>query len=192
MVKLDKIYTRGGDQGSTSLGDGKRVRKDNLRVSCYGEIDEVNAIIGISMIYSSKKTIDRLKIIQNDLFDIGADLCVPENSEKIKLRVSETQISYLESEIDEMNKELKSLNSFILPGGTKASSYLHLARCVTRRAERSISKLLKDEVINEVIFKYVNRLSDFLFVASRYENKENGDILWEPGKNQKRSKLWNL
>jgi len=189
MVKLDKIYTRGGDQGLTSLGDGKRVRKDNLRVSCYGEIDEVNAIIGISMIYSSKKTIDRLKIIQNDLFDIGADLCVPENSEKIKLRVSETQISYLESEIDEMNKELKSLNSFILPGGTKASSYLHLARCVTRRAERSISKLLKDEVINEVIFKYVNRLSDFLFVASRYENKENGDILWEPGKNQKRSKL---
>ena len=107
MVKLDKIYTRGGDQGLTSLGDGKRVRKDNLRVSCYGEIDEVNAIIGISMIYSSKKTIDRLKIIQNDLFDIGADLCVPENSEKIKLRVSETQISYLESEIDEMNKELK-------------------------------------------------------------------------------------
>ena len=186
MVKLDKIYTRGGDQGSTSLGDGQRVSKDNLRVSCYGEIDEVNALLGVCMLYSSKKTIDRLRVIQNDLFDIGADLCIPEGSKKKKLRVSQIQIDYLENEIDEMNKKLENLSSFILPGGTKSSSFLHLARCVTRRTERSISKLIKDEVINEIIFKYINRLSDFLFVASRYENKENGDILWEPGRNQKK------
>ena len=180
MVKLDKIYTRGGDQGLTSLGDGKRVRKDNLRVSCYGEIDEVNAIIGISMIYSSKKTIDRLKIIQNDLFDIGADLCIPDKNKKAK-SLNEG-INMLEKEIDKMNTKLSPLKSFILPGGTKSSSFLHLARTITRRCERSLVELDSKEKINSEIIIYINRLSDFLFVAARIENMKDGDILWVPNK----------
>ena len=187
MVKLDKIYTKGGDKGLTSLGNGERVEKYNLRVNTYGEIDEANALIGISILYSSKKTVERLKVIQNDLFDIGGDLCVPDTSKKKKLRVSEEQIEYLEREIDEMNKNLEALSSFVLPGGTKGSAYLHLARCVVRRSERSISLLANKECISEIIIKYINRLSDFLFVASRYENREYGDVLWEPGKYQKGS-----
>lgn len=185
MVKLDKIYTKGGDNGLTSLGNGERVKKHNLRVNTYGEIDEANALIGISMLYSSKKTVKRLRIIQNDLFDIGGDLCIPDISKKKKLRVCEKQIKYLESEIDKMNSNLEALSSFVLPGGTKGSAYLHLARCVVRRSERSLSLLANKENISEIIIKYINRLSDFLFVASRYENKKNGDVLWEPGKYQK-------
>ena len=187
MVKLDKIYTKGGDKGLTSLGNGERVKKHSLRVSTYGEIDEANSLIGISIIYSTKKTGGRLKIIQNDLFDIGGDLCVPDHSKKKKLRVSEEQIQYLEREIDEMNKNLEALSSFVLPGGTKGSAYLHLARCVVRRSERSLSLLANEESISGIIFKYINRLSDFLFVASRYENRKNGDVLWEPAKYQKGS-----
>ena len=185
MVKLDKIYTKGGDTGLTSLGDGERVKKHSLRVNTYGEIDEANSLIGISIIYSTKKTGERLKIIQNDLFDIGGDLCIPDLSKKKKLRVSVKQFEYLESEIDEMNKNLEALSSFVLPGGTKGSAYLHLARCVVRRSERSLTLLADEESIGEIIVKYINRLSDFLFVASRYENREYGDVLWEPGKYQK-------
>ena len=187
MVKLDKIYTRGGDEGLTSLGDGSRVNKHNLRVVAYGEIDEANALLGVSLLYVSKKIERILKIIQNDLFDLGADLCFPEDSKKSKLKVSESQVDFLEEKIDDINKDLEPLSSFILPGGTNASSFLHLARCVVRRAERNLSYLNDNEEINKSVFKYVNRLSDFLFVASRYENKKNGDVLWLPAKSQERN-----
>ncbi len=185
MVKLDKIYTRGGDKGQTSLGNGIRVHKHNFRVVSYGEIDEANSIIGICIIYSSDELKNTLRIIQNDLFDIGADLCMPEDSKNKTLKVKKNQINFLEKQIDMMNKNLDDLKSFILPGGSKSAAYLHHARCVVRRAERSISNLTDIENVNETILKYVNRLSDFLFVASRYENRDLGDTLWEPAKYQK-------
>ena len=182
MVKLDKIYTRGGDSGLTSLGDGKRIEKHSLRIRAYGEVDEVNSILGIVACYCTeflKKTI--LKI-QNDLFDIGADLCIPSLKEK-KIILNEQNILFLEKELDLMNDKLKKLDSFILPGGTKASSFLHCARTVTRRCERTIVELNSKEKININIIKYINRLSDFLFVAARIENIKDGDILWIPNKN---------
>ena len=185
MVRLDKIYTRGGDKGLTSLGDGERVSKHSLRVMSYGDIDEVNAVIGVSIIHCSSILKKNLSIIQNDLFDIGADLCMPDSSKKKKLKLNPEQVSFLEQEIDLMNNSLDDLKSFILPGGSLASSYLHFARCVTRRSERHLSNLNQYEPVNQEVFKYVNRLSDFLFVAARYENKNTGDTLWEPGKFQK-------
>lgn len=186
MVKLDKIYTRGGDEGKTSLGNGDRVKKYNLRVDTYGDFDEASSAIGIAIIYSSNETRNMLRNIQNDLFDLGADLSVPSNLKKKVLRVNDDQVKYLEDSIDLMNESLEDLNSFILPGGSKSSSFLHFARCVVRRAERKLSKLIEDEDVNRIVLKYINRLSDFLFVASRFENKNDGDILWEPGKLQKK------
>ena len=186
MIKIDKIYTKGGDKGKTSLGNGDRVDKFSVRVQTLGTVDETNAILGIveNEITQSYKNI--INEIQNDLFDLGADLCVPEDK-KIKyqpLRISEKQIDRLENEIDTLNKDLKPLDSFILPGGSIASSHLHLARTVARRAERKAVQLSKKEAINPLIIKYLNRLSDLLFVLARIENKERNikDILWKPGK----------
>ena len=181
MVKLDKIYTRGGDSGLTSLGDGKRVEKYSLRIKAYGEIDEVNSILGIVICYCNELLKKTLFKIQNDLFDIGADLCIPSLNEK-KIKLNNQNILFLEKELDKMNEKLKKLDSFILPGGTKASSFLNYARTVTRRCERTIVELSSEEKINKDIVKYINRLSDFLFVAARIENIEDGDILWIPNK----------
>ncbi len=182
MIKLDKIYTKGGDSGSTSLGDGKRVKKDTLRVNCYGEVDEVNSVLGVVNCYCSTELKNKLRQIQNELFDIGAVLCMPKIKNNYK-SISEGVIS-LEKEIDQMNSKLSNLTSFILPGGTKSSSFLHLARTITRRCERTLVKLNSKEKIDPEIVKYINRLSDFLFVAARIENIKDGDILWVPNKNK--------
>ena len=181
MVKLDKIYTRGGDKGSTSLGDGSRVDKSSARIKAYGEVDEANSSIGIAIAFSSSKIKNTLLAIQNDLFDVGADLCFP-TQEKKKLTILSNRVVFLEDEIDKLNKDLSKLESFILPGGTRSSSFLHLSRSLVRRAERSIVELDKDEEVNPNVIKYINRLSDFLFVAARFENKKEGDILWVPNK----------
>ena len=181
MVKLDKIYTRGGDSGLTSLGDGKRVKKNSLRIRAYGEIDEVNSILGIVVCYCNEFLKKIILKIQNDLFDVGADLCIPSLNEK-KIILNEQNILFLEKELDKINDKLNKLDSFILPGGTKASSFLHFARTVTRRCERTIVELSYKEKINQNIIKYINRLSDFLFVAARIENIKDGDILWIPNK----------
>ena len=181
MVKLDKIYTRGGDKGLTSLGDGSRVRKSNVRIKAYGDIDEANSSLGICVYYSNKNLKNILLEIQNHLFDIGADLCFPEKSKKY-VTISSDKINFLENEIDHMNKDLDKLQSFILPGGSKISSFLHLSRSLVRRAERSIIDLNNKEKVSTDIIKYVNRLSDFLFVAARFENRKDGDILWIPNK----------
>ncbi|MEE2695315.1 MAG: cob(I)yrinic acid a,c-diamide adenosyltransferase [Pseudomonadota bacterium] len=181
MVKLDKIYTRGGDAGLTSLGGGSRVKKNNLRIKAYGDLDEANSCLGISIVFSSKKIKKTLLRIQNDLFDIGADLCYPEDIKR-QVSISENSINFLENELDDINKGLKKLDSFILPGGSRSSAFLHLARATVRRAERSIVELNQKEKVNPDILKYVNRLSDFLFVAARFENKKDGDILWIPNK----------
>jgi len=181
LVKLDKIYTRGGDKGSTSLGDGSRVDKSSARIKAYGEVDEANSSIGIAIAFSSSKIKNTLLAIQNDLFDVGADLCFP-TQEKKKLTILSNRVVFLEDEIDKLNKDLSKLESFILPGGTKSSSFLHLSRSLVRRAERSIVELDKGEEVNPNVIKYINRLSDFLFVAARFENKKEGDILWVPNK----------
>ena len=186
MIKLNKIYTKTGDTGNTALGNGERVLKDSIRVIAYGNVDELNASIGVVTLYAKPVLKRKLKNIQNDLFDLGADLCVP-TSEKNNggLRVSSGQIETLEADIDEMNKVLKPLNSFILPGGCKSATFLHLARTICRRAERSIVSLRSKEEINDNTLVYLNRLSDWLFVASRVENQENStEVLWSPGKNK--------
>ena len=181
MVKLDKIYTRGGDKGLTSLGDGSRVEKSNLRIKAYGDLDEANSSIGVSISFSSEYIKKILLEVQNDIFDIGADLCFPEKSKR-NVTISSTKIDFLETEIDLINKDLQKLESFILPGGSKSSAFLHLSRSLVRRAERSIVELNGTELVNPDIIKYINRLSDFLFVAARFENKKDGDILWYPNK----------
>ena len=188
MVKLNKIYTKIGDKGSTQLGDGKMVNKDSLRVDAYGSVDEANATIGLSILRTNIKIKKILKIIQNDLFDLGADLCIPDKKNTQKLKITKDRVDYIEEKIDNFNKELSSLNSFILPGGSESSTYLHIARTVTRRAERKIVALSKKERINPVTIIYLNRLSDLLFVLARYtNNKGKKDILWKPGKNLKKS-----
>ena len=184
MIKIDKVYTKGGDKGKTSLGNGERVEKSSTRVEAFGTVDEANAILGLlKMEITSvhKKTINR---IQNDLFDLGADLCIPE-AKSLKyppLRISEKHVELLERDIDLINKNLDPLESFVLPGGSYTSSYLHLARTVVRRAERRIIELAKKENINPITIKYINRLSDLLFVLARIENKDKNieDILWKP------------
>ncbi len=186
MVKLDRIYTRGGDAGETSLGDGTRVAKSAARVASYGDVDEANAILGIVRLHLDGAEAALVTRIQNDLFDIGADLCVPivENPEYPPLRVTQAQVDWLEGVIDQLNAELPPLNSFVLPGGTPAAAYLHQARTVTRRAERTLVALIAnaDEAINRLVLVYLNRLSDLLFVLSRYVNaKGAGDVLWVPG-----------
>lgn len=187
MVTLTKIYTRGGDGGETSLGDGRRVVKHDLRVAAYGTVDETNGTIGLARLHTDGETDAMLSRIQNDLFDLGADLCTPEDGRKNEgaLRVSAAQVDRLEAEIDTMNAGLQPLKSFILPGGKPAAAYLHLARTVARRAERLMCQLAGEETVNEAALKYINRLSDHLFVLARALN-DNGatDVLWVPGANR--------
>ena len=187
MIKLNKIYTRTGDKGSTQLGNSKRVDKNSLRVDAYGSVDEANATIGLSILRTNIKIKKILQIIQNDLFDLGADLCIPDKKKIQKLKITKDRVDYIEKKIDSFNKELASLNSFILPGGSESSTYLHIARTVTRRAERKVCALSKKERINPIAVIYLNRLSDLLFVLARYtNNKGKKDILWKPGKNLKK------
>lgn len=187
MVRLTRIYTKGGDAGETSLGDGKRVPKFDARVAAYGTVDEANACIGIARLHAAGAVDAMLAAIQNDLFDLGADLCTPEAADPKypPLRVSEAQVERLEREIDAMNASLAPLDSFILPGGTPVAAHLHLARTVARRAEREIVRLAAAEPVNPAAIRYINRLSDHLFVLSRHVN-DNGakDVLWVPGKNR--------
>ena len=170
MVKLNKIYTRTGDKGSTLLGNGKRVDKNSLRVDAYGSVDEANASIGLSILRTNTKIKKILRLVQNDLFDLGADLCIPDKKNIKKLKITNDRVDFLEKEIDGFNKELASLNSFILPGGSESSTYLHIARTITRRAERKVVALSKKEKINSVTIIYLNRLSDLLFVLARYKS----------------------
>ncbi len=187
MVKLDRIYTRGGDKGQTSLGDGTRVPKHALRVEAYGTVDEANSVLGIARLQAKGDVDQMLARIQNDLFDLGADLCTPISGRKDEgaLRIVPAQVKRLEDEIDAVNAMLQPLTSFILPGGTQIAAYLHLGRTVTRRAERLLSALGEQEEINPESLKYLNRLSDFLFVLGRHVN-DNGatDVLWVPGANR--------
>ena len=187
MVKLNKIYTRTGDSGETSLVNGTRVSKHARRPSAFGEVDEANSVIGLARLHcktDARQIADAmLSRIQNDLFDLGADLATPDTKGPA-LRVTSFQVERLETEIDAMNADLEPLTSFILPGGSEASAWLHLARTVVRRAERQITKLAAEEVVNDAAIKYINRLSDHLFVLARNLN-ENGktDVLWRPGEN---------
>jgi cob(I)alamin adenosyltransferase len=187
MVRLTRIYTKTGDKGETSLGDGTRVAKNALRVEAFGTVDEANAAIGVARLATKGKLDGMLARIQNDLFDLGADLCVPETTKtaKSRLRIADTQVARLEHEIDAMNGELKPLDSFVLPGGSTASAHLHLARTILRRAERLMVELAKAEKVGAPALRYINRLSDHLFVASRYANAKGArDILWKPGANR--------
>lgn len=193
MVVLNKIYTKTGDAGTTALGSGERVPKTSPRIAAYGTVDETNAHVGVARIHLAGQDPDvdaMLLRVQNDLFDLGADLCVPDRGEKLPyepLRVADAQVKRLEDEIDMMNASLTPLRSFILPGGTPAAAALHVARTVSRRAERMIVELaaIPGEPVSGPVLKYINRLSDFLFVASRYVNdRGKSDILWVPGKNR--------
>lgn len=184
MVLLTRIYTRTGDKGKSSLGDGSRLFKHHPRFEAIGDVDEANAALGLVKLYIEEPLKEKIAVIQNDLFDVGADLCMPEENQQ-KLRISPIQVEHLEKNIDAFNQGLQPLNSFVLPGGTIAAAYLHLARTVTRRAERRVSKLAEQESINKEILRYLNRLSDFLFVLSRYvNNKGDQDVLWKPGANR--------
>jgi cob(I)alamin adenosyltransferase len=184
VVRLTRIYTRGGDKGETSLGDGTRVAKQSLRVEAFGTVDEANAAIGLARLHMEGEADEMLARIQNDLFDLGADLCTPEEGRRAAgaLRIVKAQVARLEGEIDRMNAALRPLDSFILPGGTAAAAHLHLARTVTRRAERLVCALAAAETVNPEAVKYLNRLSDHLFVLGRRVN-DNGakDVLWQPG-----------
>ncbi len=189
MVTLSKIYTKTGDGGETALGDGSRVRKDSLRVETYGTVDELNAFVGLACTNASGNLVKQLNLIQNDLFDLGADLCTPSgNDENLgyePLRMVDSQISRLEAEIDHMNASLSTLKSFVLPGGSALSAQLHICRTVCRRAERYGVELSNLEEINTNTVKYLNRLSDWFFVAARFANLEDaGDVLWVPGANR--------
>ncbi|GMV61657.1 MAG: cob(I)yrinic acid a,c-diamide adenosyltransferase [Parvibaculum sp.] len=193
MVTLNKIYTKSGDKGTTALATGERVAKHALRIESYGTVDETNSVIGIVRLHTGSmlKLDAMLARIQNELFDLGADLATPEKDEKLDwepLRILEAQVTRLESEIDEMNAALEPLRSFVLPGGTPSAAYLHLARTVCRRAERQVTALMEGphERVNEAALRYLNRLSDFLFVAARYANLGEdgngpGDVMWVPG-----------
>lgn len=192
MVVLNRIYTRTGDDGDTALGTGERRPKFDLRVEAYGTVDETNATIGMARLHTGGDVnLDAmLARIQNDLFDLGADLCTPDKGEKLAyepLRIVQTQVERLEKEIDELNASLAPLRSFVLPGGAPAAAALHLSRTISRRAERLMVALSRTEgeVVSAPALQYVNRLSDFLFVASRYANlNAGGDVLWTPGKNR--------
>lgn len=182
MVQLTKIYTRGGDRGQTSLGDGSRVAKHALRVESYGTVDEANGVIGLARLHSTGEADLALARIQNELFDLGADLCRPGDGTDGKLRIQDAQVERLEAEIDAMNATLAPLTSFILPGGTPAAAHLHLARTVVRRAERLATLLAGQEPVNPAALRYLNRLSDHLFVLARATNADGaGDVLWQPG-----------
>lgn len=186
MVRLTRIYTRGGDKGETSLGDGARVAKHDPRVAAYGTVDEANAAIGAARLHTQGEADAMLARIQNDLFDLGADLCRPgDASEDGQLRVVQSQVERLEREIDAMNAKLAPLESFVLPGGTPAAAQLHVARTVVRRAERLTTALALVAAVNPQVIAYLNRLSDHLFVLARHLN-DNGarDVLWTPGANR--------
>jgi cob(I)alamin adenosyltransferase len=186
MVRLTRIYTRGGDRGETSLGDGSRIAKQSPRVAAFGTVDEANAAIGLARLHvgGDDEADAMLARIQNDLFDLGADLCTPADSDRAAgaLRIIAAQVERLEREIDAMNAALRPLDSFILPGGSAAAAHLHLARTVTRRAERLACALAAAEPVNPEAIRYLNRLSDHLFVLGRRLN-DNGarDVLWRPG-----------
>lgn len=197
MVTLNKIYTRTGDDGSTALGTGERVPKHSLRIWAYGTVDETNAAIGMARLsLASGDLLDaQLGRIQNDLFDLGADLCIPDRGsppswagpDYVPLRVTAAQVKRLEDEIDAMNGTLQPLRSFVLPAGAPAAAALHVARTVCRRAERHMAELasLPDEPVSDAAMRYINRLSDYLFVASRFVNsRDGGDVLWVPGANR--------
>ena len=195
MVTLNRIYTRTGDKGETALGSGKRVPKDALRIEAYGTVDETNAALGLARLHAQNAQAgalaDALARIQNDLFDLGADLCVPDEGDasgdgRRALRIVDAQTNRLEAEIDAMNAGLPALTSFILPGGTPAATYLHLARTVARRAERLMVSLAREEPVGGPALRYINRLSDYLFVAARAANAQSGagDVLWTPGQNR--------
>jgi cob(I)alamin adenosyltransferase len=192
MVRLTRIYTRGGDKGETSLGSGARVPKHDLRVAAYGTVDEANAAIGVARGHTAAdpaaaEADAMLRRIQDDLFDLGADLCVPEGGARRDgaLRIVQSQIDRLEREIDAMNERLAPLESFILPGGKPAAAHLHLARTIVRRAERLMTELAESEAVNPLAIAYINRLSDHLFVLARVLNDNGkGDVLWRPGANR--------
>ncbi len=186
MVKLNKIYTRSGDKGTTVLASGERVAKHALRIAAYGTVDEANAMIGLARLYTDGPLDERLARIQNDCFDLGADLATPEPEPGYEpLRIIDAQVERLETEIDEMNASIPALTSFILPAGSKAAAHLHAARTIVRRAERIVSELMESEEVSEPAFKYLNRLSDFLFVAARHANNDGADdVLWVPGENR--------
>ena len=189
MVVLNRIYTRTGDDGTTALGSGDRRKKYDLRVEAYGTLDEVNAVLGLARLHTQGSGLDAgLGRIQNDLFDVEADLCLAEKGPGgARLTVTDAQVAWLEAEIDRLNGVLAPLKSFILPGGSAASAYLHLARTVCRRAERVMVALMDqpDETVSAPSLKYVNRLSDYLFVAGRYANDKGArDVLWAPGENR--------
>lgn len=187
MVRLTRIYTKTGDSGETGLGDGSRISKASLRVIAIGAVDETNAAIGIARLDAEGDSDAMLARLQNDLFDLGADLCVPEDGRKSegRLRVVEAQVERLEREIDMMNERLEPLTSFILPGGTALAARLHLARTIARRAEIAMVALAEKDKINPAALRYINRLSDHLFVLARTANKDGmGDVLWRPGENR--------
>jgi cob(I)alamin adenosyltransferase len=192
MVVLNKIYTRTGDDGTTALGTGARRKKYDLRIAAYGTLDEANAAIGIARLYTSGEHSihSALARIQNDLFDAGADLATPDKGKGpggARLTVTAAQVTWLEHQIDLLNSELEPLKSFVLPGGFEASAYLHLARTIVRRAERLIAELIDkpDESVTPEVLQYVNRLSDYLFVAARFANdKGAAEVLWLPGQNR--------
>ncbi|MGC6475866.1 MAG: cob(I)yrinic acid a,c-diamide adenosyltransferase [Parvibaculales bacterium] len=197
MVKLTKIYTRTGDDGTTGLADGSRRAKNDARIMAYGAVDEANATLGIARLHSQDKAMkiidDMLARLQNDMFDLGSDLATPEPKagEELSytpLRIQAEQVTRLEAEIDQLNQDLEPLNSFILPGGTPLAAYLHLARTTMRRAERQMvaaQEVAPEDRLNPLALKYANRASDLLFVMSRWANLQaNGDILWIPKQNQ--------
>lgn len=190
MVNLTRIYTKTGDDGTTSLGDMSRTSKNDPRLEAYATVDEANSYIGVVLtVPNLHEDVRKLLVrVQNDLFDVGADLCTPvvDSPEYEPLRVLESQVSYLEEQIDRYNAELSPLKSFVLPSGTPASAHLHVARTVVRRAERRTWQAIHafGEGVNKLTAKYLNRLSDLLFVLARFENKSEGDQLWVPGKNR--------
>ena len=192
MVKLNKIYTRTGDDGTTGLADGSRLRKDAARVAAYGTTDEAMSAIGVARLHAKAPYDAMLMRVQNDLFDVGADLATPGDDflpggtkpEWEPLRIVQTQIDRLETEIDGMNADLAALNSFILPGGTALSAHLHVARTITRRAERDAVTAAAQTLVNPLAIQFLNRLSDHLFVMARHANRDVGDVLWVPAANR--------
>lgn len=183
MVTLSRIYTKTGDTGDTGLGDGSRVAKDHPRVAAYGDVDELNSVLGLILVAGVPEDIANiLRAIQNDLFDVGADLCVPLTENDSALRIQPQQAARLETLIDRHNDRLQPLRSFILPGGSSAAAWLHLARTICRRAERSLVTLMHGETVNPAVLVYLNRLSDLLFVLARVANDDGkSDTLWVPG-----------
>ncbi len=186
MVQLTRIYTRGGDKGKTSLGSGKRVLKTDPRIVAIGEVDELNSTLGVCRLSLPENHQSLFHRIQNDLFDVGADLCMDDLSKPGVLRIQASQILWLEQTIDHFNKDLSPLTSFVLPGGSPLSASLHVSRSVARRAERALVVLEMDCLINQQVLIYLNRLSDLLFVLARFFNQQGqGDILWQPGGSQR-------